>query len=146
MANFAETVSGYGSHTEASENSSVSTDIEEGIDPRDELHLNNSFCRVIFFHKKSSTTRGVCGNIGTNCCRKAYCTKGSRRGLEGFYRALDPISPTSPPDGDNSTFRSIEDAIEDQDRHCTDNARLMADVVQLPEFIRSNPSYHERTL
>ena len=145
MAAFTETVSGYDSHTEASENSSVGTDIEEGIDPRDELYLNESFCRVIFFHNKSSTNRVVCGN-GTTCGCKGHRTKALRHGLEGFYRVLDPIRPSSPPDGDNSTFRSIEDAIEDQDRHCTDNARLMADVVQLPEFIRSNPSYHERTL
>ena len=39
MAAFSETVSGYDSHTEASENSSVGTDVDEGIDPRDEHHL-----------------------------------------------------------------------------------------------------------
>ena len=55
MAAFAETVSGYDSHTEASENSSVGTDVDEGIDPREELYLNESFCRVIFFHNKTST-------------------------------------------------------------------------------------------
>jgi hypothetical protein len=42
MAAFAETVSGYDSHTEASENSSVGTDVDEGIDPREELYLNES--------------------------------------------------------------------------------------------------------
>ena len=54
MAAFAETASGYDSHIEASENSSVGTDVEEGTDPRDKLYLNDSFCRVILFHKMSS--------------------------------------------------------------------------------------------
>ena len=63
MAAFAETVSGYDSHTEASENSFVGTDVDEGIDPREKLSFNESvsFCRVIFFHNKTSTTR-VCGS------------------------------------------------------------------------------------
>ena len=95
MAAFAETVSGYDSHTEASENSSVGTDVDEGIDPREELYLNESFCRVIFFHSKTSTTR-VCGS-GTSCGRKGHRNKKSNRGFEGFYRALDPIRPSSKP-------------------------------------------------
>ena len=141
MAAFAETVSGYDSHTEASENSSVGTDVDEGIDPREELYLNESFCRVIFFHNKTSTTR-VCGS-GANCGRKGHRVKKSKRGPEGFYRALVPIRPSSPPDGDKSTFRSTEDAIDDQDRRRNDNSRLMADLVQSPEFIRSNPTMSE---
>ena len=130
MTTFAETVSGHDSHTEASENSSVGTDVEEGIDPRDELHLTNSFCCVIFFHKLSSSTTRVCGNNRTACGRKAHRKQGSARSLEGFYRALDPVRENSPQDGDNSMFRSTEGAIEDQDHRRTINARLMADVVQ----------------
>ena len=46
-----ETVSGDDSDTEAFENSSIGTDVEEGFDPCDELHLTDSLCRCIFFHK-----------------------------------------------------------------------------------------------
>jgi hypothetical protein len=84
----------------------------------------------------------VCGS-GTACGRKGHRAKNPRRGLEGFYCALVPIRPSSPPDGDNSTFRSTEDAIEDQDRRRNDNTCLMADVVQSPEFFRSYPAMSE---
>ena len=117
MASFAETVSGYDSHTEASENSSVGTDVEEGIDPRDELHLTDSFCcHCIFFRKVSSSTTRVCGNNRTTCSRKSHSKEGSARGLAGFYRALIGIRENSNQDGDNSTFRSTEDVLEDQNR------------------------------
>jgi hypothetical protein len=76
-------LSGYDSHTEASENLSVGTDVDEGIDPRDELYLNESFCRVIFFHNKTSTTR-VCGS-GANYDRKGHRVKHAiELVLEGF--------------------------------------------------------------
>ena len=113
MTTFAETVSGHDSHTEASENSSVGTDVEEGIDPCDELHLTDSFCHCIFFHKVSSTTR-VCGNNRTTCFRKSHSKQGLARGLARFYHALiGHIREKSNQDGDNSTFRSTEDVLED---------------------------------
>ena len=112
MTTFPETVSGDDSHTEASGNSSVSIGVEERFDPCDELHLTDSFCRCIFFHKVSSTTR-VCGNNRTTCTRKSHSKEGYVCGLAGFYRALIGIRERSNQAGDNSTFRSTEDILED---------------------------------
>jgi len=85
----------------------------------------------------------VCGNNRTTCSRKSHSKEGSARGLAGFYRALIGIRENSNQDGDNSTFRSTEDVLEDQNRRRTDNARLMADVVQSPVFARFNPTMNE---